>query len=532
MRDVVQTVAPTSVDQSKLPSNATPMVIVFGEADGLLFEMSVEDEKCPLRCIQRACDVCGIVSIYLSTTSRIQRIHSSKASSRRPPRNYIEPFIDVVQHDLYRNHLFHLGRPMWRYTWENQCGEKYKSLVNFAESKLVGNFEANDAEYKSAMAAIFGLRFGMSPTSTTTDNFVSNHMAILTAFKAVEELSSNVSKSRFTGTSCWLSEPILAEASCHLTSFNPAFKRIGVLRRIKEDLDSNVVAPSVGDKGELLAATLFGFTMDVLREAVIGEPGNYYSLDNFALSMSASVSLTTFLKSIGLKLDEKLVNALEGYAVNFTHFQRLESVMDADDCEVAVRRCLAFYTLAGSAAVDIVIVGFKWIDNRLAFVPVRCQVKNLKQSITASAAEILLTDMSPKKKCQPRLLNSPVEIGIVMAIGAGGASHQQCAVINSESKSKHSTRQSTKFKLKDQTSYYGFLVDIHPDNNNLEQSQRFFPKLTTEELNTVNEMATSHTFASENDFRFKHGMRNYKKDVRIIKKAVSYLLQQSVLRLK
>ena len=84
----------------------------------------------------------------------------------------------------------------------------------------------------------------------------------------------------------------------------------------------------------------------------------------------------------------------------------------------------------------------------------------------------------------------------------------------------------------DQTSYYGFLVDIHPDNNNLEQSQRFFPKLTTEELNTVNEMATSHTFASENDFRFKHGMRNYKKDVRIIKKAVSYLLQQSVLRLK
>ena len=108
VRDDVQTVAPTAVDQSKLPSNETPMVIVFDEADGLLFEMSVEDENCPLRCIQRACDVCGIVSIYLSTTSRIQRIQSSKASSRRPPRNFIEPFIDVVEHDLYQDHLFHL----------------------------------------------------------------------------------------------------------------------------------------------------------------------------------------------------------------------------------------------------------------------------------------------------------------------------------------------------------------------------------------------------------------------------------------
>ena len=494
--DAVKTRASTSTSGS--PS--TPLVIIFDEADGLLLEVSVNNEECPLRCIQRACDACGIVSIYLSTTSRVQRIHSMAISLRRPLRTFIEPFIEVVQHDLYQDHLFHLGRPLWFHNWENQCGKDYRDLVNLAKAKIVGKL---NGDKETAKCALFALRFGMRPSSAATETFVSNHMAILTHLEPDMDME-NDSESRFTGTCCWLSEPILAEASCFLTTYDKLFSRKIVLSTIRQKLDSGLIAPSVGDKGEVLAAALFGFTMDVLRESVIQEVVNY-NPNSFGSSMSAPISLVVFLRSIGLQLRQQLIKALDGYYVNFTHFQRLDRVMDVVDCAQAVRRCLAFYTPAGSAAVDIVIVGFNLAGGTSRYVPVRCQVKNLKEKVTFAAAKVLLHAMSPTTKCQPELSESCVEIGIVLAIGSGGADHQISAVVSSGT-STTITRSQTKGKAL----YHGFLINIDTKKE-VQKSNRFFPLLSKVELATVKSMAESHTF--DKGSRVYDGFRNHRETV-------------------
>jgi len=496
--DVVQTTASASFREADDHSiDGTPMVIVFDEADGLLRGLNVDDEGCPLRCIQRACDACGIVSIYLSTTSRIQRIQSMEISTRRPLRTFIKPFVDVVQHDLYPDHLFQLGRPMWHHNWKNQCVEDYSALVNFAKSKLIGN---GIDDKKTAMCALFALRFGMRPTSSATETFVSNHMAILTDLESVTEM--DVQSSRFTGTCIWLSEPILAEASCYLTSYNKSFKRIDVLRTIKQELESGLIAPLVGDKGEVLAAALFGFTMDALRQK--NNKDNSYNPNQLSSSMSACVSLCEFLSSIGLPLEPELVTALDGYVVNFTHFQRLDKEMGIEDCAQAARRCLAFYMLAGSDAVDIIIIGFKVTEGRFSFVPIRCQVKNLKIKITNPAANILLHEMI---KCQLFLKNSCVQIGIVIAIGSGGADHKRSSFFSTSS----TTITRSQAVVKEAASpplYYGFLVGIETVD-----SKRFFPLLTDDELIAVKNIAESHTFAIEMSAHVKDGFRNDRETV-------------------
>lgn len=274
----------TSTNPISTPPNEPPkqqpndelLVIVFDEAQGLLGKrQDVNDENCPLRCIQRALEACGIIGMFLSTTSQLEHIESREPSQRsnRSIKKAPPPVVAVVSHDLFQEHHFFLGRPLWKKYYDNHCvrNNGYNNLVRFAKSKLLSGHESETSGLLEC--ALFCLRFGFeASTYQFCSSFVSSFLAIM--------IKLQVTNGRHVAECRWLSEPLLAEVSASLTMGigcrSADFPLSKVLAEVKSAIVYHkVIQPSIGDKGEVIVAALLGYTLDRMRAMICRQQGKY-----------------------------------------------------------------------------------------------------------------------------------------------------------------------------------------------------------------------------------------------------------------
>ena len=421
-----------SMDTLKLSSDPSPqdlpspVVVIFDEADGLLGGIfKVEDERCPLRCIQRALEGTQLVGIFLSASSRLECIESYEPSFRsKKVVKQTASFIEMCSHDIYNDHPFFLGRPLWYKQYKHRENEDLGRLVQFATSKLLSGPIHGKSTENVLPCALFALRFGFEPVSSLCSEFVSDYLAIMV------KLTRSTDKKQ-VAVCQWLSEPILAEVSC-CTTMNIGegsndYTMRSVVSAVRNSITSqNVIRPSTGDRGEVVVGALLGYTLDILRGNHINQSGHKYNAADKDYNMSSSViTADKFLAALGLDAPP----GSEEYRVNFTHFMRAQSTVTYDTCCEAVDRHVALYVTAGAKALDIVIPAYKIITSDgiciLQILPIRVQIKNLSTVLTVAKGDVLSAGMSPRSECQPVLTGGGLEIGIVVATGTGGTNQTE-----------------------------------------------------------------------------------------------------------
>ena len=458
----------------KRSDTESPLLVIFDEADGLLAGLGVEDPLCPLRCIQRA--LCSresnphnLIGVFLCTSSRLDSLENRIPSERacKDTRSREIPFIELVHLDLHQHHVFLLGRPLWQSRF-TVFKRKYETLLNFAETKLL--YGSHNATLSRTACSLFMLRFGFEPIAGECQEFVANHLALMTHIDRDD-------KGVPIATSTYLSEPILAEAAARLMNgfgHNNHYLTAKVVAEVKKSIISNqLVQPSVGDRGEVVAFALLGLTLDVLKGEEIAQNssrmGTYqkdkrqmYQAGDPRLNMSNKVCLSNFLRAVGVN-STSIPSVADQYYVNFTHAVRLETEVTLSHCYQAVFRRLAFYVSAGAQSVDLVVIAWKGATQdkgHLMFCPIRVQVKCLKKTMSVQSSNILLHNMSPMQKCQPYLKDTELEVGIIMVVGTGGTQLKSSAdaqVLPVQSHA-HDTRGKSTTTF-DSPSYYGYLID-------------------------------------------------------------------------
>jgi hypothetical protein len=482
-------------------------VVFFDEASGLLGNRSIDDEHCALRCLQRALNESDIIGVFLCTTSKLECLESYVPSSRVITCSHaMAPLIRITAHDLFTDHVFHYGRPLWRQWWKHHGKGNYNDLVKFAMSKLTDNRTTVNA-LKMAACSLFCLRFGFEAVDESCSEFVSDYLAVMTDISGVEN-GKRIARCR------WMSEPVLAEASACLTmgilveAADDKYRINTVVHHIAEALTTkNIIGLNVRDKGEVSIAAMLGYTMDCIRaQAIANVKTKMYDAQGIVLNMSCIVPAFTFLVGLGIK--DVPAESLAGYYFNFTHFQRLGGDASENDCYAAFARRAAYYVTSGAVGVDIVLVGCKKVsESHACFLPVRIQVKNRVQKVTRAAAEILLAAMSPESFCQPHLTGSELEIGIVFAVGTGGADFQDEPICKPAVRHGYELRSEKQVKPKP---YYGFLFG----NNNINSFsilRHQYPGV----VECLTQISQLHAQVEENSF-YGEGGCLYVKSVRIL----------------
>jgi hypothetical protein len=449
-------------EASSEPSTPSPpCVVFFDEASGLLGGKSIEDMECPLRCLQRALDNSAIIGVFLGTSSRLEHLESYNPSGRRVniTTRHNPPFIGTVSHDLFLKHVFFQGRPLWYSFWKHYGGENYRTLVDFAMTKLTEASSKSPQEDSLVACSLFALRYGFEPLEIVSSKMVAHQLAVMTHVSEVRD-------GRRTVTCRWFSEPVLSEASARITmgaaNELSRFKLSSVVTTVAESItNKKIIKPSTGDKGEVVVAALLGYSMDILRAPYCETE---YTPDVTTGNMSSPVRAREFLYGIGVP-EDSLPDGCNEYYVNFTHFVRHECTLNEDSCYQAVARRAAFYVTAGAKAVDIVVVASKLCSRDgglLEFMPIKIQVKNLRSKITAASAMHLLHAMSPTVGCQPILDHSEMEVGIVIATGTGGVDHCGEAVVKPTVSTVQTRSQSVE---RTERPYYGFLIGLDSESS-------------------------------------------------------------------
>lgn len=121
-------------------NNSEPFVVIFDESDGLLGGLDVSDELCPLRCLQRALNDSDIIGVFLSKSSRLGLEQREGSSFRTFFRQSYRPFLEIIAHDIFQNHVFLLGRPLWFKHWLYYYGRDFNKLVSYVVAMLRGKF--------------------------------------------------------------------------------------------------------------------------------------------------------------------------------------------------------------------------------------------------------------------------------------------------------------------------------------------------------------------------------------------------------
>jgi hypothetical protein len=464
-------------------------VVFFDEAHGLLGGIGIEHDECPLRCLQRALCESNLVGVFISNSSKLEYLGPHKSSGRTlPPTHAMAPIVCVGSYDVFSEHVFHLGRPLWRQWWKHRGSEDFDNLIDFAVSKLLPCRPQSGGLIASY--SLFSIRFGFEALEDFCAEFVSEYLAIMTHV-GTSKGDKRTAKCR------WPSEPVLAEASACITI---GFKggTVGAaytMKKVAQNVccvlaEKRSIELNVGFKGEACIAAMMGYTMDILRARICR--GGYYNASGKKQNMSCSVGALSFLSAIGVQDGEGLQERLSDYYFNFTHFLRLEEEASEFSGYLAVARRAAFYVTSGVKCVDIILVGFKRVDeSSLCFLPVRIQVKSHVRKVTSTAAEVLLAAMSPESCCQPRLTGSELEIGIIFASGIGGADVLKSALCEPSAGPAH--RLSNGETLKNP--YYRFLLALE-NNGSFPVLRRYRPEVF-ESFRTV---AQHHALAEQDPF--------------------------------
>ena len=371
-----------SANASKMPISGSVVIIIFDESHEL--------GPSAIRWIKFYLDELDAVGIFLSTCSHVEDVLPPNLSNRSRGLIEHQPIFYLPTTDLYSDHLFHFGRPLWKHQ-HNLRSRSYVELVNYARYRLV-NSEIGISV--NVALSLFMCRFGsLSPVNHVIGaEMVKNHMA--TYSHVGWDLVHN--SREVTSYVHYISEPILVEASMHRTSmFYPPSGSdhvvdpvVEVLQHVKHEIQSStMVSVNKGDIGEIVGSAILGYTMDYIRAKAI----KCYNPNELHTSLSGEVTVSSLLESFcGKKYD--FATELESFHVNFTHFIRLPESANLGIRALGIRRHLGFFAKALAPGIDIFVDAY---SKSSLFATNTVATKNVKASQTAALQDVCETEQAP-----------------------------------------------------------------------------------------------------------------------------------------
>mmetsp|Transcript_29672 Transcript_29672/g.71838 ORF Transcript_29672/g.71838 Transcript_29672/m.71838 type:complete len:766 (+) Transcript_29672:258-2555(+) len=431
-------------DPAKPQSNS--LVVCLDEVTGLSYEI--------YRSYRRVAKQRGLLSIFADTATSICRVvpandHSSNDHMGELGR-FAKPLfgietIDIdlsvkdrlaVQDNDYEN-LFCAGRPLWRTYFEDHKKD-IKGLLKYAENLLTQSKDEDNEELQSLsmldytkkqgpqfvdhnMIAVFACRFALGRESRMAPLLVKHSLATVIG----------VTEDRSTVLTSYPSEPILPEVSARYTNRNA--NRQEVLNQVLCAFNNRtkLLDPPTGDVGEMCAAALLGYLMDIIR------------VDKEHEYMSQPVPLLDLLKFFGAKI-QKHGEVTKGWEVNFTHFIRPDEDPGSSHLNIMWKRRVAYYVPDGCDGLDLLVV----IKHQSGgYGTLRIQVKNYSAKITKGDVGKILFKLLPNN-CPPKVPEEKLSVGLLLCVGDVD---ERCDLVQYENGKAVNKRSSTRKKKKPST---------------------------------------------------------------------------------
>lgn len=385
------------------------------------------------RALRRAAKQSGVICIFADTAASICQLMNPNDHSSLPKNGRLGKFVAPIfalntgdlrwsrdhEDDNYKE-LFLAGRARW-FSHYKACEEKgsdearcieeliclaQKLLLNEKGDELTGddllhysadrNRNTNDEPIQvlPGRIAAFASRFSLGAESRISSLLVKHSVA--TVF--------GVSEDREIVACSYPSEPVLAEASARFT-VDKADNLREVLRHVKAAIhgDNKLLDPPKGDAGEMCAAALLGYSMDIIRQ----RHGHTY--------MSEPVPLSDFLEIFYSRAecaaDTEILSTVKGWTVNFTHFDRPNRTPTQSDLLIMWKRRLAYYVRKNTEGLDL-LIAMKKGD---LYGTIRVQVKNNGLEISRGDRNNYLQKLLPAK-CPPYLEEDPFSVSLLLSV--------------------------------------------------------------------------------------------------------------------
>jgi hypothetical protein len=384
------------------------------------------------------------------------------------------PINDCTQNpdDLYN--LFHAGRPLWSSFLDGMQHldkeVRLNELVSVALIKLTSREDIPDADILKVtdetrtkceevkgitrimpgLVAAFACRFSFGWASQIAPKLAKHCLATII----------RVSEERTLVYTCYPSEPVLAEASARFTSNFESLKN--VLNTVHAAIISGLLDPPRGDLGEMCAAALLGFTMDSIRDE---ENHDFFS---------KSFKLKSLLSFFGCESNMQVDDVLEGWEVNFTHFEQSPYNLDSKRLASMWKRRMAYYVPEGMKGLDL-LIAINHEDK--GYGTLKVQVKNYAAKTTESDCNIFLEKLA-LLRCPPFDGNEKLCVGLLLCVNSVEKT-EPCALLHYSDTRKKIWPQP---KKSPDDRMYLQLVSAFPHNNDIASTRL---KYISEKLSAI-----------------------------------------------
>jgi hypothetical protein len=425
----------------------SPLVIVIDEAAVLSSQCTGDDRRSTLQVLRRICTrFPNCFLLLLSTGFHTRTLNSSTACCNLPSRSTdpdlerltnkllcMPPFFRTTHlaHFAEPFHPFSFGRPLWASKFRNTTvtTEFLRKLVAEAASMLKGK------SHKDEQLALFGVRYSLAAFGSVADNLVQNNLAIIRNVI----MDDTGADTYFIATAQFAHEPVLAEVACikmsSLTSqlvsesISPEVPRSSrglclVLNEVEKSLrfTSSIGGIDVGECGELMSAVVLTGVLDDLKAKELHLKG--YNGDDLSFT-KLEISAGDFFAKFADMIPE-ILDCLDKYSVNFTHFQRRQSTnqLTQQDLHMLYIRSCALFCRKNFEGTDIVFPVKLNGSGPAKYVLGAIQVKCYSSMIGPCAATSIVNKIDVKKIVQDWKSDSNGGIDVIrvlISVGRGGA---------------------------------------------------------------------------------------------------------------
>jgi hypothetical protein len=422
----------------------------------IVFDDSYVFDETSLSILKHYLNKYHLLGVFPSTSLHVNQMLPPNASNRggdtlqEPLPLYFLPTTD-----MYKDHLFVYGRPLWYHFLWSRCQNKMRTLISFCVSRLMRS-ESDDMSSYSALA-LFMCRFGsMSLLSLNiARKYVASHLATISSLHSIISTDERGQPNReIAHELSYPSEPVLAEASCWRTSSifpsSQSSSHEEVLDVIYRQLRfPDIVSVNKGDLPEIVGSALLGYTMDFIRVKSL-QPYSYCDevYHHLRNTFSSNVSLEEFLCSLYPEFSKtgdpgimEFRNEIKGFVVNFTHFYKLPGSADDSVCLTAIDRHAGVLTRDYCPAIDLFVTAFKEspvpssssAPSERELLHVRVSIKNYESNLTDGKVSELLNLIDPTKtEPRPDCLDCPLPLAVFLLINVGGGQMNPVLRLKSE----------------------------------------------------------------------------------------------------
>jgi hypothetical protein len=399
-------------------SSSSPDALPLGLPPLIIFDEAHVFNSQNISCIKASLDTVSAIGIFLSTCSSIDMFMPKDISNRSIALyQELQPIFYLPSSDIYRDHLFHLGRPLWRDQHQYQEWS-FEQLIEYAFSRLYR------PSRKVSLLPLFMCRFGgLTPVShDSASSFVSDYMAMYSYLSCTWEGQMR----KFYSEIAYISEPILAEASIYASRPGQLITVEEILGAVKDQIKApSLVSLDRGDIGEFVGCALLGYSMDFLRYKTMKN----YLPEDVCQSYSCPLPLLDFLKSLcgdslwELSRSRSIEALLEDYAVNFTHFVKIRKAVTASMCLESITRHCGMVVRDYCPAIDLVVEAYKEVNGKPSICHVRVSIKNYSVPISGKERDDYLSVIHPTlTEPHVTLFESPISssaVAILINVGSG-----------------------------------------------------------------------------------------------------------------